>query len=203
MFHLFLKWPLKSKQYFRQHLQNRRVTQDVTQETGLAITGQFSHVCRMKTGKKNSKPTTAGCLSVALPKKNTWIQINTVSIPPTPPKTSRLRSTVQGANPPPPAPTSSESEQQQDRPHSSRKNTLTAPPPQTLEVEKEESAGRKMAHLIFLFLQPFSIRKSCPNLKLWFLSASSLFFSPTFSPTESSPNSLWVPHKPIPHPQLP
>ena len=65
-----------------------------------------------------------------------------------------------------------------------QKEHVHCSPPQTLglRLKRKRGAGRKMAHLIFLFLQPLSIRKSCSNLKLWFLSASSLFLSPLFSP---------------------
>ena len=139
----------------------------------------------MKTGKKKiSKPTTAQCLSLALSMKNTWIQINIVSIPPTPPKTSRLRSMLQRANPPPPAPPPQSLSSGRTGPAAAERTRSLLPHPQTLglRLKRKRGAGRKMAHLIFLFLQPFSIRKSCSNLKLWFLSASSLFFSPRFSP---------------------
>lgn len=43
-------------------------------------------------------------LSLALPMKNTWIQIDAASMPPTPPRRPRVRRLLQGANPPPPAP---------------------------------------------------------------------------------------------------
>lgn len=56
----------------------------------------------------------------------------------------RIKSVLQGANPPPPAPTSSKSGQWQDMPDTSREDTLTALP-QTLglRLKRKRGAGRR------------------------------------------------------------
>lgn len=134
----------------------------------LAITGQSSPTCiARRRKKKTSKPTIAQCLSLVLPVKNTWIQINAASMPPTLPKGPGLRVcckvlTHLHQHPPPHSLGSGRICQ------TPAERTPSLPSPKHLAWGwrgREVLRGEEhVAHLIFLFPQPF-LKKS-PSVQL-------------------------------------
>ena len=148
-------------------------------------------MCRMKTGKKKFKTHNCTMSQSCSPNENTWIQINTVSIPPTPPKTSRLPSMLQRANPPPPAPPPQSLSSGRTGPAAAERTRSLLPTPNTwLEVEKEERCWEKNGSSHFSF--PSTIINKKKLLKSETLIPLCLlpFLKPSVLPTKTSPNSL-------------
>lgn len=115
-------------------------------------------------------------LSLALPMKNTWIQIDAASMPPTPPRRPRVRRLLQGANPPPPAPhlrafssgRLCQTQQQRGHPHALPHRALG------LRLKRKERCWEKRNTWLISFFFPSTTSQkervlpfSCPNLKPW------------------------------------